>query len=885
MRIAWTERGGAGDGADEGGAAPLLLLHGSPGSRHDFDGLAPRLAAGRRVIAPDLPGFGESEHAVADYSILAHAGYARALLDHLGVERVHVLGFSMGGGVALHLAEQAPERVASVTLLAATGVQELELLGSQPLNRAVHGLQLAAIVLAQEGLPHFGALDGGMLGRPYARNFFDSDQRPLRGILGRIEAPALIVHGVDDPLVPVAAAHEHRRLLPQSELVLLPTDHFFLFRDGGAEAAPAIERFLAAADAGRAPSRSEAPADRRAAAAAPFDPASLPPLQGLAALVTLLLLAAGTLVSEDLTAITAGLLAAQGRIDYWPAATACAAGIFLGDLALYLAGRALGRPALRLPPLRWWLDERAVDAASEWFRRRGLAAIFASRLLPGARLPTYFAAGVLRTGFWRFAAYFAVAVAFWTPLLVGAAMLVGEGALHLLGRARLGLAALLAAAVLFALLLRMVLIPLLTRRGRRLLAGRWQRWRHWEFWPPWLFYPPVVAWILWLGLRHRGPTVFTAANPGLPAGGFIGEPKRDILRRLEAAGAPLAHWELLPAERSAAERLAAVEAFRARHGLGWPVVLKPDAGQRGSGVAVVRSAMEAERYLAACRVDALVQEHVPGEELGVFYARRPGEEHGRVLSVTEKAMPEVTGDGRRTVEELVLADPRAVALAGLYLGGLGAGAARVPAAGDRVRLVEVGNHCRGAIFRDGRRFSTPELEAAVDRISRACDGFYFGRYDLRGESHAAIAAGRFAVIELNGVTSEMTHVYDRRISLLEAWRTLAGQWRLAFEIGSENRRRGVLPASAAELLRAALRYRCEARGQGPAAGAPPAETQPAGTGPTEPPAVEPEEPAVAGSSSRRSTGGTGRAHNAAIIESDPAAGRPARRSPATGGDR
>jgi membrane protein DedA with SNARE-associated domain len=754
----------------------------------------------------------------------AHAAYALALLDRLGIARAHVLGFSMGGGGALHLWERAPERVASVTLLAATGVQELELLGDYRLNHAVHGLQLAAVRFAEEGVPHFGALDGVMLGRPYARNFFDTDQRPLRGILGRLEPPALIVHGEDDPLVPVAAALEHHRLVPQSELVLLPTDHFFLFRDGGAAAAPAIREFLARAEAGWAPTRAAASAERRAAAAEPFDPRALPPLSGLAAAVTMLLLAAGTLISEDLTSITAGLLAAQGRLSFWAGSAACAAGIFGGDLLLFVAGRVVGRPALSVPPLSWWLDERAVEAASAWFRRRGVAAVFATRFFPGARLPTYFAAGVLRTGFWRFAAYFALAVAVWTPLLVGLAAVLGGGVLRLLGQARLGLAALLTAAVVLALLVRGGLLPALTRRGRRRLAGRWQRWRHWEFWPPWLFYPPVVVWILWLGLRHRGTTVFTAANPGMPAGGFIGESKREILERLEAAGAPLPRWEPLPAALPAAERLAAVERFRERAGLGWPLVLKPDAGQRGDGVAVVRSAGEAARYLEACRVDALVQEHVPGAELGVFYVRRPDEERGRVISITEKAMPEVAGDGRRTVEELILDDRRAVALADLYLTAQGEDRDRVPAAGERVRLVEIGTHCRGAIFRDGRRFATPELEAAVDRIGRASPGFYFGRFDLRGESHEEIAAGRFRVVELNGVTSEATHIYDRGISLLAAWRTLAGQWRLAFEIGAENRRRGVRPTPARALLAAALRYRRQARRQGPAAGAPPAST-------------------------------------------------------------
>ena len=53
------------------------------------------------------------------------------------------------------------------------------------------------------------------------------------------------------------------------------------------------------------------------------------------------------------------------------------------------------------------------------------------------------------------------------------------------------------------------------------LSIRWQRAIRWEFWPAWLFYLPVIEWILWLGLRHRRPTVFTAANPAFDAGGVV----------------------------------------------------------------------------------------------------------------------------------------------------------------------------------------------------------------------------------------------------------------------------------------------------------------------------------------------------------------------------
>jgi pimeloyl-ACP methyl ester carboxylesterase len=139
---------------------PVVLLHGSPGSNGEVGRLTGLLAADRRALAPNLPGFGGSTHRVPDYSIRSHARYVLAMLDSLGIERAHLLGFSMGGGVAVTMADLQPSRVASITLLSAIGAQEYELLGDYRLNHAVHGIQLAGLWLLREATPHFGALDG-----------------------------------------------------------------------------------------------------------------------------------------------------------------------------------------------------------------------------------------------------------------------------------------------------------------------------------------------------------------------------------------------------------------------------------------------------------------------------------------------------------------------------------------------------------------------------------------------------------------------------------------------------------------------------------------------------------------------------------------------------
>ena len=339
-----------------------------------------------------------------------------------------------------------------------------------------------------------------------------------------------------------------------------------------------------------------------------------------------------------------------------------------------------------------------------------------------------------------------------------------------------------------------------------------KRWSRWEFWPPYLFYTPVVAYIVYLGIRFRSWTLFTAANPAIPAGGFVGESKHQILEQLKSATQWLPCSTLLECGMSS-QRLAEAEEFMRRHGLQFPVVLKPNAGQRGSGVAIIRSPEQLCEYLTHWSFPAILQEYVPGEEYGVFYYRYPGSERGRVFSVTEKRMPVLLGDGKRTLKELILADDRAVCMSDFYLRKNADRAQGVPAAGETVQLVEIGTHCRGAIFCDGGDTITPSLEQAIDQVARTFDGFFFGRFDIRVPSRQDFITGRnMKIIELNGVTSEATHIYDPKFSLFDAYRVLFQQWRIAFEIGNLNRARGVRPASAAELFNATSEYRRLAQG-------------------------------------------------------------------------
>ena len=184
-------------------------------------------------------------------------------------------------------------------------------------------------------------------------------------------------------------------------------------------------------------------------------------------------------------------------------------------------------------------------------------------------------------------------------------------------------------------------------------------------------------------------------------------------------------------------------------------------------------------------------------EFGVFYFRYPHSERGKILSITRKLFPSVTGDGESTIENLILKDSRAVCMArDLLRCARRSTFGTIPAKGETVQLIEIGTHCLGSIFLDGSEIKDRRRwKRAIDQLAKGFEGFYFGRFDIRTPSLTDFQQGKnFKVVELNGVTSEATSIYDPKNCLLTAYRVLFNQWRIAFEIGAQNRARGTATA-------------------------------------------------------------------------------------------
>jgi len=515
--------------------------------------------------------------------------------------------------------------------------------------------------------------------------------------------------------------------------------------------------------------------------------------QALLASTAIILL---SFVSEDAATISSALSLFGGPINWQLGFAACFGGIWLGDLGLYSLARCFGKPILKSRWIARFADAEAIERCQTRFNDHASLTLLASRFVPGTRLPTYLAAGLLSMPVTRFALVTAFASFLWIGGIFAIAKLLGSQTLIWLSFIQSKIAGIVVAAVVLGI------VVLAVRRITR--APVWaRRWLPWEFWPAWLFYVPVGVYYAWLAIRHRSLSVPTSANPGIATGGFIGESKLEILDQLQRTS-PQFTAQAFPIEgRTTSDRLLCLHRLCREHEITLPFILKPDVGQRGNGVKLIRSMRAALDYLQNVAAPVVLQRYVAGpHEAGVFYYRFPNESRGHIFAITEKIFPTITGDGIHTVEALIGADERAALMARTYLRRFASRRSEVLATGEVLKLVETGNHAQGCIFRDGMRLYTEALELVIDRISQQLSGFFVGRYDIRYESEEDFKHGsNFQIVELNGATSEATSIYDPGNSLFSAYRTLFHQWSLVFAIGAINRANGHTPSSLAELWR------------------------------------------------------------------------------------
>lgn len=314
---------------------------------------------------------------------------------------------------------------------------------------------------------------------------------------------------------------------------------------------------------------------------------------------------------------------------------------------------------------------------------------------------------------------------------------------------------------------------------------------HWEYWPTWIIYFPVFLYYLLLSLKARNFFFFSMANPEMEMGGLYNCSKNKQLKKIPSAFKPRTLY--VKPNTQIQEVLIRLSSLN----LNFPLVAKPDRGERGVGVSLLHSYKQLKKYLHQTRVDFLIQEYIDSPfEAGVFYYRIPGQSTGTIPSLVVKSFLTIRGDGYSTVKELILQNPRARLIATKLLAQEGINPDEILPGGIEKLLEPIGNHNRGTKFMDGNHLCNEDLIYFFDALSYHIPNFYYGRFDLKAASEEDFKKGwGIKILEVNGVNAEPAHIYDPNAKFWKGVRTLLHHWKVIYAISMENKKRRFKPAS------------------------------------------------------------------------------------------
>ena len=313
--------------------------------------------------------------------------------------------------------------------------------------------------------------------------------------------------------------------------------------------------------------------------------------------------------------------------------------------------------------------------------------------------------------------------------------------------------------------------------------------KHFEFWHPRLFEAPYYAYLLGrCALKGFDPRNLPKADYALDHGEL-------------GLGSKYSTQMMFDQERfPTTELLDCPQQVTSTPSTGFPAILKPDIGAVGKGINKVESLDGLNGLTGRLHGRFILQSFCADpEEFGIFYIRKAGIQ--RISGINRKHFPTVVGNGRDTVATLARNHQRYTNHWGLFLKYLDT--QRVPADGEQVRLSFVGSHTMGCRFTNDTALLTPALERAVFKLCSTQPGFNFGRLDVKSRSVDALRQGQFTVIEINGIASLPTHMFDPDNTIRDAYQIFLEHGRHLVDIAHEQRNRDMQIDTVSEIWRRA----------------------------------------------------------------------------------
>ena len=287
---------------------------------------------------------------------------------------------------------------------------------------------------------------------------------------------------------------------------------------------------------------------------------------------------------------------------------------------------------------------------------------------------------------------------------------------------------------------------------------------------------------LYLVIRSGSFMYFSTANLGMKYGGVMGESKYKILSTIPSQLIP----KTIFITRSTS--FSSILKIITEAGFDYPFIIKPDVGERGKDVEMIGTEDELKSYLSNKTNDLNIQEYIDYDlELGILYYRFPGVGKGHITSIVQKGFLSITGDGKRNIRELIANEIRANARLGYLNSKFKNELNDILIAGEKRYLEPIGNHCRGTTFYNGQHLINEKLNLIFDEIALKVQGFNYGRFDIKVPTLDDLYNGKnIKILELNGVSSEVAHIYDPKYKLIQAYKDIAANMKIIYLVAKKN---------------------------------------------------------------------------------------------------
>ena len=310
--------------------------------------------------------------------------------------------------------------------------------------------------------------------------------------------------------------------------------------------------------------------------------------------------------------------------------------------------------------------------------------------------------------------------------------------------------------------------------------------------PFWFFHVPIFPYFLFLSLKRGSLAFFTNTNPNIYTGGFVNSSKIDAFKGIDSKWLP----KFIYFSENTIDK---VEKGLRKKKMDYPIILKPNKGERGLGVIKINDRKELITVLNKTTFDFIVQEFIDYPlEFGVLYYRNPQTNKSNISSICSKKMPFVIGNGKDELQGLIRKKYNSIKFENVNSQNIN----RVIGKNEQFSLEYVAHRSKNCVFKNFNYIYSKKLIDTFSTITSKMENFHFGRFDIKVNTVEDLINGNnLKILEVNGVNSQPIHIFDSDYSFYKCYRDLHTHWNMIYKISKKNSSMGFIPMKTSDLFK------------------------------------------------------------------------------------